>query len=170
MSEDSKKGYREIESKNLSNKSQQSLKSSLFNFAFILLQSDNGIFSNPNLWYYYMTSCFSQDSNSAVSDEAKRSHFIDCSIASKSGIVDYIFKNKPKYLLLDELDNLSRKEQTFLLNLMETGIVSETKYKRTRELEIKTSVFATSNNVEKIIEPLQTRFYYLELFHRNLKY
>jgi Holliday junction DNA helicase RuvB len=56
----------------------------------------------------------------------KDSHFIDCSSASKSGIVDYVFENKPKYLLLDELDKLSRKDQTFLLNLIETGIVSET--------------------------------------------
>ena len=70
----------------------------------------------------------------------KDSHFIDCSSASKSGIVDYVFENKPKYLLLDELDKLSRKDQTFLLNLMETGIVSETKFNRTRKLEIMTSV------------------------------
>jgi len=41
---------------------------------------------------------------------------------------------------------------------METGIVSETKYKKTRSMEIKTSVFATSNNIEKIIYPLQSRF------------
>jgi hypothetical protein len=38
---------------------------------------------------------------------------------------------------------------------METGIVSETKYKKTRRIEIKTSVFATSNNIEKILPPLQ---------------
>lgn len=57
----------------------------------------------------------------------KHSCFIDCSNASKSGIVDYIFEHKPKYLLLDELDKLSRKDQTALLNLIETGIVSETK-------------------------------------------
>jgi holliday junction DNA helicase RuvB len=49
----------------------------------------------------------------------KDSHFIDCSSASKSGIVDYVFANKPKYLLLDELDKLSKKDQTFLLNLIE---------------------------------------------------
>jgi Cdc6-like AAA superfamily ATPase len=79
------------------------------------------------------------------------SYFIDCSNATKSGLVDYIFDNKPKYLLLDELDKLSRKDQTFLLNLMETGIVSETKHNKTRRMEIKTSVFATSNNIEKII-------------------
>jgi hypothetical protein len=59
-----------------------------------------------------------------------------CSNATKSGIVDYIFDNKPKYLLLDE-HKLSRKDQTFLLNLIETGIVSEIKYKKTRSIEIK---------------------------------
>jgi Holliday junction DNA helicase RuvB len=48
------------------------------------------------------------------------SYFIDCSNATKSGVVDCIFDNKSKYLLLDELDKLSRKDQTFLLNLMET--------------------------------------------------
>src|SRR5918992_920407 len=93
----------------------------------------------------------------------KDSHFIDCSNATKSGVVDYIFDKKPKYLLLDELDKLSRKDQTFLLNLMETGIVSETKYNKTRKMEIKTSVFATSNNVERIIEPLQSRFFIVKL-------
>lgn len=93
----------------------------------------------------------------------KDSHFIDCSSASKSGIVDYIFENRPRYLLLDELDKLSQKNQTFLLNLIETGIVSETKYNKTRKMEIKPSVFATSNNVETIIEPLQSRFFIVKL-------
>jgi holliday junction DNA helicase RuvB len=46
---------------------------------------------------------------------------------------------------------------------METGIVSETKYNKTRKMEIKTSVFAASNNVEKIIEPLQSRFFVVKL-------
>jgi Holliday junction DNA helicase RuvB len=93
----------------------------------------------------------------------KDSHFIDCSNATKSGIVDYIFEQKPKYILLDELDKLSQKDQTFLLNLIETGIVSETKYNRTRRMEIKASVFATSNNIEKIIPPLQSRFFIVKL-------
>jgi Holliday junction DNA helicase RuvB len=91
------------------------------------------------------------------------SYFIDCSNATKSGLVDYIFDNKPKYLLLDELDKLSRKDQTFLLNLMETGIVSEIKHNKIRSMEIKTLVFATSNTVEKIIQPLQSRFFIVRL-------
>ena len=93
----------------------------------------------------------------------KNSYFIDCSNATKSGIVDYVFNHKPKYLLLDELDKLSRKDQTFLLNLIETGIVSETKYNKTRKMELKTSVFATSNNTEKIIIPLQSRFFIVNM-------
>jgi Holliday junction DNA helicase RuvB len=93
----------------------------------------------------------------------KSSHFVDCSNATKSGVVDYLFEQRPKYLLLDELDKLSRKDQTFLLNLMETGIVSETKFGKTRKIEMKTSVIATSNNVEKIIEPLQSRFFVVKL-------
>jgi Holliday junction DNA helicase RuvB len=93
----------------------------------------------------------------------KSSHFIDCSNATRSGVIDFVFKQRPKYLLLDELDKLSRKDQTFLLNLMETGIVSETKFGKIRKIEMKTSVIATSNNVEKIIEPLQSRFFVVRL-------
>jgi holliday junction DNA helicase RuvB len=93
----------------------------------------------------------------------KDSHFIDCSNATKSGVIDYVFKQRPKYLLLDELDKLSRKDQTFLLNLIETGIVSETKYDKTRNMEIRTTIFATSNNVERIINPLQSRFFIVKL-------
>ena len=49
------------------------------------------------------------------------------------------------------------------MNLIETGIVSETKYNKTRRMKIKTSVFATSNSVEKIIPPLQSRFFIVRL-------
>src|SRR5919197_5336640 len=79
------------------------------------------------------------------------SYFIDGSNTTKAGIIDYIFVHGPKFLLIDELDKLSSKDQTFLLNLLETGIVTETKYKKTREMKVKTFVFATSNNIQKII-------------------
>src|SRR5439155_8899803 len=53
--------------------------------------------------------------------------------------------------------------QTFLLNLMETGIISETKYGKTRETRIHTSVFATSNDTRKLSGPLQARFFVVAL-------
>jgi Holliday junction DNA helicase RuvB len=41
---------------------------------------------------------------------------------------------------------------------METGIVSETKYQRTRNTQLKTWVFATSNGTERMLTPLLSRF------------
>jgi Holliday junction DNA helicase RuvB len=67
------------------------------------------------------------------------------------------------YVLIDEIDKMSPRDQTFLLNLMETGIVTETKYGKTREAKIKTSVFATCNDGRKLSAPLQSRFFIVEL-------
>jgi hypothetical protein len=47
---------------------------------------------------------------------------------------------------------------------METGILTETKYKKTRAItNVKTWVFATSNNISKVMLPLQTRFLVVNL-------
>ena len=93
----------------------------------------------------------------------KSSYLIDGASTTKSGLIDCLFLNNPKYLLIDEIDKMSTKDQAMLLNLMETGIVSETKYNKTRTAHVKTSVFATSNNVGDIITPLQSRFFVVEL-------
>jgi MoxR-like ATPase len=42
-------------------------------------------------------------------------------------MIGHIINNEPKYLLIDEIDKMSTQDQTFLLNLMETGIVLENK-------------------------------------------
>jgi len=44
------------------------------------------------------------------------------------------FENRPNYLLIDELEKSSPKHQTF-------GIISETKFGKTREMTMNTSVF-----------------------------
>ena len=74
-----------------------------------------------------------------------------------------IIYSRAPYLLIDEIDKMSPRDQTFLLNLMETGIISETKYGKTREAEIKTSIFATCNDPRKLSAPLQSRFFIVEL-------
>lgn len=91
------------------------------------------------------------------------SYFVDGSNMSKSGLIEYIFNNNIKYLLIDELDKISPKDQTVFLNLMETGIVSETKYNKTRKIETKISIFATCNDITKIIYPIRSRFLSLTL-------
>jgi Holliday junction DNA helicase RuvB len=94
----------------------------------------------------------------------KDSYFVDGSNASKSGMIDYIFGNEPRYLLIDEIDKMTSKDQGFLLNLMETGILSETKHRKTRTItNVKTWVFATSNNISKVMLPLQSRFFVVNL-------
>ena len=55
------------------------------------------------------------------------------------------------------------KDQAFLLNLMETGIVTEAKHEKTRRANLKTWVFATSNNISKVMKPLQSRFFMVNL-------
>jgi Holliday junction DNA helicase RuvB len=59
---------------------------------------------------------------------------------------------------VDEIEHMPMKDQTALLSLMETGIVSETKYQRTRNTQLKTWVFATSNGTERMLTPLLSRF------------
>jgi holliday junction DNA helicase RuvB len=76
---------------------------------------------------------------------------------------DYLFANRPRYLLVDEIDKMSPRDHAFLLNLMETGTVSETKYSKTRTMYIQTSVFATSNHARKMSAPLQSRFFIVKL-------
>jgi hypothetical protein len=44
---------------------------------------------------------------------------------------------------------MASKEETLLLNLMETGIVSEIKHGKTRNGAGEDSVFATINNISK---------------------
>jgi holliday junction DNA helicase RuvB len=93
----------------------------------------------------------------------KNSYFIVGSNTTKAGLVNQLFEKEPKYLLIDELDKMSGNEQVSLLHLMETGIISETKVKKTRQLELVSKVFATANNTERIIEPLLSRFLILKI-------
>src|SRR5207245_956850 len=64
--------------------------------------------------------------------QLKNSYFADGTNSTKAGMIDLLFENRPRFLLIDEADKMASKDQAFLLNLMETSIVSETKFGRTR--------------------------------------
>jgi Holliday junction DNA helicase RuvB len=91
------------------------------------------------------------------------SYFVVGSNATKAGLVNQLFERRPKYLLIDELEKMSTADQTSLLHLMKTGIISETKINKTRQMQLTSWVFATANSYEKIIEPLLSRFLVLEI-------
>jgi Holliday junction resolvasome RuvABC ATP-dependent DNA helicase subunit len=92
------------------------------------------------------------------------SYYIDGVGASGAGMVEYLFENNIKYLLIDEIDKMRKNDQAALLNVMETGILSETKLKgKTRQKRMKLWIFATSNEVERLSLPLRSRFMELHL-------
>jgi MoxR-like ATPase len=93
----------------------------------------------------------------------KNSYFIVGSNTTKAGLVNQLFEKEPKYLLIDELEKMGTTDQTALLHLMETGIISETKINKTRQIELTSWVFATANSCQKIIEPLLSRFVVLKM-------
>ena len=90
-------------------------------------------------------------------------YFIDAVGASGAGMMDHLFNDKTKYLLIDEIDKMKRNDQAALLNVMETGILSETKLGKTRQKKLKLWIFATSNKAERLSGPLRSRFMELHL-------
>ena len=75
-----------------------------------------------------------------------------------AGMVRACFEKQPRYLLVDEIEDLKWSDQSALLSLMQSGLLTETKVKSTRSIKFKCSVFATSNNTKKLRTPLLSRF------------
>ena len=90
---------------------------------------------------------------------------MDAANASGPGLVDYLFEHpETDVICIDELDKLKKNDQTALLNLLETGILSSTKVRKTRSIRMEgVKVFATSNDVDRLVGPLRSRFLELEL-------
>jgi MoxR-like ATPase len=88
----------------------------------------------------------------------ERSYYTVGSSSTKSGIFDYLFEQRPRYFIIDEIEKMNKKDQTSLLNLMESGILSELKHNKQRTTQLKTWVFASCNSTNKLLLPLLTRF------------
>lgn len=98
----------------------------------------------------------------------ERSYFTLGSHSTKAGMIDYLFDFRPRYLLVDEIEHMPYKDQTSLLSIMETGIITETKSQKTRSTQLKTWIFATCNNKEKLLSPLLSRFIIFHLKPYNI--
>ena len=91
------------------------------------------------------------------------SYFVDCTNATGPGMINYLFKNEVRYLLLDEVEKMSRSDQNVLLNVLETGVITSTKVKTTASKGMNLSVFATTNDIDAISKPFRSRFVELSL-------
>ena len=68
-----------------------------------------------------------------MSKELIDAYFIDATATSGAGIVDFLFAHQnTKFLLINELEKLNKKDQIVLYNLIETGILTEVKAQKTK--------------------------------------
>lgn len=85
--------------------------------------------------------------------------FIDGTGASGRGLVD-VLVSKPnvKYLLIDEIDKMTKRDVTVLYNVLETGRLQRNKKDQKFDMMFPgLRVFATSNSRERLPKPLQSR-------------
>jgi Holliday junction DNA helicase RuvB len=75
-----------------------------------------------------------------------------------AGLADILFVYEPRFILIDEIERLAPEHIGVLNSLMATGIVSETKHGKTRELELNTRVFAAGIKIEKLPQDLTSCF------------
>jgi replication-associated recombination protein RarA len=96
----------------------------------------------------------------SIQKEISNACFIDAANASGPGLVDYLFDNPDTQVIcIDEIDKLKKNDQNALLNLLESGILSSTKVRKTRSIRMEgVKVFATSNDLDRLISPLKSRF------------
>ena len=74
-------------------------------------------------------------------------------------ILQILEEERPKIVLLDELDKMSRVFSEKLLSFLESGRVKVDQKNCQMDFELKTvKVFATANEVNKLSKPLQSRF------------
>ena len=79
-----------------------------------------------------------------------------------AGISDTLFntfvEGQSCQILIDELEKMKREDFSILLSLMETGIVSDTKSGKTREMQLNAWVFAAANSTKRIPRENLDRF------------
>jgi len=85
--------------------------------------------------------------------------FVLGSNLTQAGLFEVLFNERPRYLVLDEIDKIKDSENlAILLSLMHKGLIRETKYRRHRTLRLKTWVFASANDISHLPRELMSRF------------
>ena len=84
--------------------------------------------------------------------------FVLGSTSSKVGLAEELFNNRPRILIIDEIDKMDREDQSVLLSLCQTGYISETKHGKMRKDVLDTVVFTACNNINYLTPELRSRF------------
>jgi MoxR-like ATPase len=65
---------------------------------------------------------------------------------------------QPRFLVIDEIDKMPDHDQTPLLNLMETGMITRLQHGIQDRVILPTKVFAGANDLRRISAPILSRF------------
>ena len=77
---------------------------------------------------------------------------------SKAGVADFLINFRPRYLIIDELDNMSGLDLSVLLSLMQSGTVARLKKGMRSHEQMTTWVFAGVNRKNRLPPELLSRF------------
>lgn len=87
------------------------------------------------------------------------SEFISGKPTSGPGFMDVMFEEEPRYIAIDEFDDMENDHQKNLSDYTETGMLIETKgNSKKRRMRTNTKTFAAANSVDSIIDSIQNRF------------
>lgn len=93
-----------------------------------------------------------------IQDIRKDAIYFD-STNTTNRILDILEEKRPKILLLDEIDKMSKQFAEKLLNFLEDGHVKVDQQKKSYDFTIKgVKVFASCNEINRMPKPLRSRF------------
>jgi len=87
-----------------------------------------------------------------------QSRYIVASEASSPGVLNVLFDELPMFFLVDEFDDMKKEHQAVFSSYAETGILSETKSGKNRQIETNIKTFAAANDRSKIKDNIFDRF------------
>jgi Holliday junction DNA helicase RuvB len=91
-------------------------------------------------------------------DRLPNSHFALGGQTSKVGLADELFESNPKYLIIDELDDMPVQEQSVLKSLMWGGVVARRKHGIKERGKFETWVYGSVNNINRLTDAVRSRF------------
>jgi len=92
-----------------------------------------------------------------------RSRFALGGSSTKAGITQLVAEQRPRYLIIDEIDKANSEDLSTLLSLMESGLVSITKGNRQEQIRMRTWVFAGGNSLKSVAPELASRFHIVNM-------
>ena len=86
------------------------------------------------------------------------SYYCLAQTTTQAGLANLLFTYQPRYLLIDEVDRLTGEHIGVLNSLMATSYISESKFGKTRAMELPTKVFAAGIKIHTLPKDLLSRF------------